>query len=112
MLKIEKNENIQQNSEWHAVPATLMTSQPIENAKIKNYFRPTINKDNGLTASIHGNLLIGTRHDLPNLFKAFTYKPDDSKEDVEIVLTEQVGEIVDWRKDIAWGQFEGYIGTL
>ncbi len=89
-----------------------MTSEPIENAKIKNYFRPTINNDHGLSASIHGHLLIGTSHNLTNLYKAFTYKPDDSKEDIEIVLTERVGEIVDWRKDIAWGPYEGYIGTL
>jgi hypothetical protein len=44
MLKIEKNENINEKSEWHAVPATLMTAEPIENAKIKNYFIPSIRK--------------------------------------------------------------------
>jgi hypothetical protein len=89
-----------------------MASEPIENAKIKNYFRPTISKENGLSASIQGHLLRGTTHYPANLFKAITYKPDDSKEDIEIVLTEQVGEIVDWRKDIPWGSYEGYIGTL
>lgn len=87
MLKIEKNENIGEHSEWHAVPATLMTPEPIENAKIKNYFRPTISQENGLSASIQGHLLRGTTHSPNNLFKAITYKPDDSKEDIEIVLT-------------------------
>lgn len=89
-----------------------MTSEPIENAKISNYFRPTIVKDNGLSAFMQGHLLKGTTHDLDHLYRAVTYKPDDSKEDVEIVLTERVREIVDWRKDISWDPYEGHIGSL
>lgn len=40
---------------------------------------------------------------MPNLYKACTYKSDDLSNDVEMVITERVGEIIDWRKDIPWG---------
>jgi hypothetical protein len=49
---------------------------------------------------------------MPNLYKACTYKSDDLSNDVEMVITERVGEIIDWRKDIPWGENEGYIGTI
>lgn len=29
-----------------------------------------------------------------------------------MILTERVGEIIDWRKDVAWKPFEGPVGTL
>lgn len=44
MLNIERNEELAAKSEWHAVPASLTHPEPIENAKISNYFKPTISK--------------------------------------------------------------------
>jgi hypothetical protein len=80
-----------------------MTSESIENAKIKHYFKPSICTTDGLSASIQGRLLKGRSHNMPNLYKACTYKSDDLSNDVEMVITEKVGEIIDWRKDIPWG---------
>lgn len=37
MLKIELNNDIDRQEEWHAVPATLV-GQTIDNGKVKNYF--------------------------------------------------------------------------
>jgi hypothetical protein len=38
MLKIELNNDIDRQAEWHAVPATLAGGQTIDNGKVKNYF--------------------------------------------------------------------------
>jgi hypothetical protein len=42
MLRIEKNEDLDKKSEWHMVPANLSVREPIENAKVRNYFSTSV----------------------------------------------------------------------
>jgi hypothetical protein len=63
MLNIVFNEELSKDSEWHFMPV-LMTSleeTSIPNAKIGNYFKPSIKEEPVLTATLHGHLLRGTK---------------------------------------------------
>ncbi len=59
MLNIAINENLPQNNEWHFIPAAFVSPQEtfIPNAKVSNYFTPSIKEGPKLTASLHGHLL-------------------------------------------------------
>lgn len=42
MLNIAFNDNLDRDNEWHFMPITLTSDQPIPNAKVSNYFKSGI----------------------------------------------------------------------
>jgi hypothetical protein len=63
MLKIAFNDNLEQNNEWHFIPANFIdpNQTSIENAKVKNYFKPNIKQDSILVSTFQGHLLKGIK---------------------------------------------------
>ena len=113
MLNIAFNEDIDQDNEWHFMPVKLNHSQnSVSEAKVSQYFKPSIKEDPYLSASFQGHLLKGVRSEEKDLYKAICYQPEPESKDREMVITERVGKAIDWRKDISWQKYEGHLGTI
>ena len=108
-LRIDSNDELTTGGQYHVVPGTL-SGPALDNAGVTGYFGSSITADQGqLRATLQGNLLKGTAHEVSQMFKGVACRGDDGE---EIVVTHKVGTITDWRKDAAWGEWEGPVGTL
>ena len=103
MLKIAFNQDLDRQNQWHFVPVKLTGGETmIPNAKVENYFKPNIKKEACLTNSFQGHLLKGVESNQTELYRGICYKSEDKEGDRQIVITERVGQAVDWRKDVPW----------
>ena len=64
-----------------------------------------------MTATIQGHKLVGNKlENLDGLYHCLCYKKQETN-DFEIIATQKISQITEWRKDIAWKQNEGHIGN-